>query len=127
MQLKDYFKKGKAYIWPETFAYIKAKKIDSNAFANIVDKDEITVIIDQTKYNKNNVINILKDWKLITLDIKFPITTCGVTAIIATALAKEKIPIMSIASYTRDHFLIRSKYINKAVKVFDKLGIKTEK
>jgi len=127
MQLKNYFKNGKAYVWPETFAYIKAKEIDPNAFANIVDNDEVTIIIDQTKYDKKNVIEVMKDWKIITLDIKFPITTCGVTAIIATALAKEKIPIMLIASYTRDHFLIRSKYINKAVKVFNKLGIKTEK
>lgn len=40
MDLENYFKNGKIYIWKETFAMIKAKKPYLNAFANIIDKNE---------------------------------------------------------------------------------------
>jgi len=52
ISLENYFKNGKIYVWKEVFAIIKAKKADFNAFANIIDKNEITVIVDQSKYDK---------------------------------------------------------------------------
>ena len=42
MDLENYFKNGKVYIWKETFAIIKAKKPYPDAFANIIDKNETT-------------------------------------------------------------------------------------
>ena len=55
---KNYFKNGKVYIWKETFVIIKSKKSYPNAFANIIDKNEITVIIEQYKYDEENVMEI---------------------------------------------------------------------
>jgi len=40
MDLENYFKNGKVYVWKETFAIIKSKKPYPNAFANIIDKNE---------------------------------------------------------------------------------------
>ena len=45
MDLENYFRNGKVYIWKESFAIIKSKKPFVNAFANIVDKNEIIVIV----------------------------------------------------------------------------------
>ena len=63
MDLENYFKNGKVYVWKETFAIIKSKKPYPNAFANIIDKNETTVIIEQSKYNDEDVIEIEKDWR----------------------------------------------------------------
>ncbi len=41
MDLKNYFKNGKVYVWKETFAIIKLKKPNPNAFVNITDKNKI--------------------------------------------------------------------------------------
>ena len=60
---KNYFKNGKVYIWKETFAIIKSKKSYPNAFANIIDKNETTVIIEQSKYSGEDVIEIEKDYE----------------------------------------------------------------
>ena len=38
-------------------------------FANIADKNETTVIIEQSKYDKENVMEIEKDWKILTFDM----------------------------------------------------------
>ena len=40
MDLENYFKNGKVYIWKETFVIIKSKKPYPNVFANIIDKNE---------------------------------------------------------------------------------------
>ncbi len=58
INLKNYFNGGKIYIWKEVFTVIKAKKTNPDAFANIIDKNEITIIMDQSKYNeeRNNLI-----------------------------------------------------------------------
>ena len=63
---KNYFKNGKVYVWEEIFAIIKSKKACPMAFANIIDKNETTVIIEQSKYNDKDVIEIEKDWKILT-------------------------------------------------------------
>ena len=77
INLENYFKNGKIYLWKETFAIIKAKKSNFNAFANIIDKNEITVIIDQLKYVPENVIEMEKDWKILTFDMILPIELVG--------------------------------------------------
>jgi len=40
MDLENYFKNDKVYVWIETFAIIKSKKPNPNAFVNITDKNE---------------------------------------------------------------------------------------
>ncbi len=46
--------------------YISGKKPFVNAFAYIVDKNETTVFIEQSKYNDEDIIEIEKDWKILT-------------------------------------------------------------
>ena len=66
MDFEKYFKNGKVYVWKETFTIIKSKKPYPNVFANIIDKNETTVIIEQSKYNDEDVIEVEKDWKILT-------------------------------------------------------------
>ena len=78
MEAWDYIKKGKACIWKEKFSIFKSKKICPEAFANIKDKNEITVIINQSKIEDNKAImGIEKDWKIITFDMKLPFGLVG--------------------------------------------------
>ncbi len=60
MDSENYFKNGKVYIRKEAFAIIKSKKTYPNAFANIIDKNETMVIIEQSKYNNEDIIEIEK-------------------------------------------------------------------
>lgn len=46
MDLVNYFKIGKAYVWEETFTIIKSKKSNPNAFVSVIDKNKTTVIIE---------------------------------------------------------------------------------
>lgn len=112
----------KAYIWDEKFSVIKAKKINTDAFANIVDKNEITVIIDQDKYSEDNVIEIEKDWKIITFDMVLEFSLVGFLAKISKVLADGDISIFAVSAYSTDHILVKEKDLEKAKKLIEELG-----
>lgn len=126
MTKKNYFKNGKVYVWKESFAIIKAKKTYPNAFANIIDKNETTVIIEQSKYDGKNVIDIEKDWKILTFEMVLPFGLVGFLAKVSKVLADEKIPIFAISAYSTDHILVKEKDLIKAEEKLKELGCVVE-
>ena len=119
---KNYFKNGKVYVWKETFAIIKAKKVYPNAFANVIDKNETTVIIEQSKFNDEDIIEIEKDWKILTFDMVLPFGLIGFLAKVSKVLADENIPIFAISAYSTDHILVREKDLARAEEKLKELG-----
>ena len=123
---KNYFKNGKVYIWKETFAIIKLKKLYPNAFANIIDKSETTVIIEQSKYNDEDVIEIEKGWKILTFDMVLPFGLVGFLAKVSKVLADEEIPIFAVSAYSTDHILVKEKDLARAEEKLKELGCVVE-
>jgi len=123
---KDYFKNGKVYIWKETFAIIKSKMPYLNAFVNITDKNETTVIIEQSKYNNEDVIEIEKGWKILTFDMVLPFGLIGFLAKISKVLADENISIFVISAYSTDHILVKEKNLTRAEEKLKELGCVVE-
>jgi hypothetical protein len=119
---KNYFKNGKVYVWKETFAIIKAKKVYPNAFANVIDKNETTVIIEQSKFNDEDIIEIEKDWKILTFDMILPFGLVGFLAKVSKVLADEKIPIFAVSAYSTDHILVKEKDLAGAEEKLKELG-----
>ena len=119
---KNYFKNGKVYVWKESFAIKKAKKPFANAFANIIDKNETTVIIEQSKYDEDDIIEIEKDWKILTFDMVLPFGLVGFLAKVSKVLADEKIPIFAISAYSTDHILVKEKDLIRAKEKLKELG-----
>ena len=126
MHLENYFKNGKVYIWKETFAIIKSKRSYLNAFVNIIDKNETTVIIEQSKYNDEDVIEIEKSWKILTFDMVLPFGLVGFLAKVSKVLADEKIPIFAISAYSTDHILVKEKDLTRAEEKLKELGCVVE-
>ncbi|GAH05008.1 unnamed protein product [marine sediment metagenome] len=97
-----------------------------SAFANIIDKNETTVIIEQSKYDDENVIEIEKDWKILTFDMVLPFELVGFLAKVSKVLADEKIPIFAISAYSTDHILVKEKNLTRAEKKLKELGCVVE-
>jgi len=119
---KGYFKNSKVYVWEEAFAIIKAKKPYPNAFANIIDKNETTVIVEQSKCDAENMIDIEKDWKILTFNMILPFGLVGFLAKVSKVLADEKIPIFAISAYSTDHILVKEKDLIRAEERLKELG-----
>jgi uncharacterized protein len=115
-------KKLEIILRKETFSIIKAKKILSNAFAVIRDKDETTVIIESSKVKNKDVIQAEPGWKLITFNTVMPFNMIGFIAKISQALAKAKISIFVISSFSTDHILVKEGDIQKTILTLKELG-----
>ena len=122
MDLENYFKNGKVYVWEEIFAIIKSKKPYPNAFANIIDKNETTVIIELSKCDGESIIEIEKDWKILTFDMVLPFGLVGFLAKVSKVLADEKIPIFAISAFSTDHILVKEKDLVTAEEKLKELG-----
>ena len=123
-KVEDYLRNGEIYVWKETFAVAKAKGPVSGVFAAIYDKNENTVIIDQSKLeeNKASIEETDNDWKIITFDMLLPIDMVGFIATVSNALAQEGISILWISAYSTDHLLIQESDLSKALLKLQSLG-----
>lgn len=122
MKLENYFKGGKIIISKKKFAILKAREPYVKAFANIINKNEVTVVVEQNKANFIEYVNAETDFRLITFDMKLPFELVGFLAKIASALAEEKISIFVISSYSTDHILVKQSKLEKAKKKLKALG-----
>ncbi len=121
---------GKFYVWKGKFAVAKAKKALPGAFAVIRDKNEITVIIDESNVRaktSKEITEVERDWKIITFDMVLPFGLVGFLSKISKALADEKISIFAVSAYSTDHVLVREKDLPKAVRKLESLGFRFRK
>jgi hypothetical protein len=120
---EEYPGNAKAYFREGSFAIIRTDHAHAEAFAIIRDEKEITMIIDQDKLGNISLSKDEKDWKILTLDVVFPLDAVGILAGISGVLAEKGVSIMAISAYSRDHFLVRQKDIRKATEALNSLGI----
>jgi len=128
MKIEEVLKNMKAYVWKEKFGVLKVKKLPKNKdfFCAIKDKKEITLILKEIDIDKVNAIEIEKDYRIITFNVILPFNLVGFMSTISSALAKEKISLLAISSYSNDHILVKERNLNKTIEVLKDLGIKIE-
>ncbi len=87
--------------------------------AVIVDKDEVTLILDKTSLE--DFAYRLPDhqatcnYRLLTFDVPLEHDLVGFLSVISSRLAGEGIPIMALSAYQRDHLLIPASHFDRAV------------
>jgi hypothetical protein len=123
----EFFKNKNVYIHKENFAIVKAKKFLPKAFAIIRDKNEITAIIDESKIKKKDILEIEKDWKILSFDMVLPFGLVGFLARILKALGECGVSIFVASSYSTDHILVKKKDLSKAIKAIKSLGFKIKR
>ena len=111
----------RVYVWKERFAIVKTRK-PIDGFAVIKDKNEITVILEESKLDHEDIIEANRGWRILTFDAVLPFDLVGFLAKISTALAEEGISIFVISSYSTDHILIKEEHLSKAIKKLESLG-----
>ncbi|SRR3989338_1212278 len=113
---------------PLVFAILKTKQPIQSAFANIIDLDNVTVIIEQSKYAANgDVTGAILDWKLFTLGPASLPEAGKIIAKVTSAMAAFGVAAVPIAAFDREHFLIKKSNLAAAITRFETLGLKVIK
>ena len=126
MNPETFLNNGSVHVWDQSFAMIRSRRTHPEAFANIIDHNEITVIMDETKVDEEDVIEIQKGWKLLTFEMVLPFELVGFLATVSTAFAEEEIPIFAVSAYSTDHLFVREKDLAKAKEKLRTLGCRIE-
>lgn len=127
MNLEDYFRKGKVITDPKKYSIAKVKKITGKYFAAINDRNENTIVIPEDQIQTDNILAINKNWRLITFDLVLPFSLVGFLAKISASLAKAKISVFVLSSYSTDHILVRNKDLKSALQILSDLGFEIKK
>jgi hypothetical protein len=126
MNPETFLKNGSVHVWDQSFAMIRSRRTHPEAFANIIDHNDITVIMDQTKVDEEDVIEIQKGWKLLTFDMVLPFELVGFLATVSNAFAEEGIPIFAVSAYSTDHLFVREEDLPKAKGKLRTLGCRID-
>ena len=120
MKITACIKDKKIIVQKGDFAIVKARSMDKNAFAQVYDRTELTLIIEQSFLIKSNIIEIENELKILTFDIKSDIH--GILSEITSLLSAEQISIFVLSSFTADHVIVRKKDFNTAINKFKDFG-----
>jgi len=92
----------------------------------IVDKDEVTLILQQSAFEDFQrrlpdcpILSII--YRLVTIDVELEPELTGFLAHISGEFAKANIPILSFGAYSRDHFLVPNERLTDALEIMNKL------
>lgn len=94
--------------------------------AMVVDKDEVTLMLedeDYQQYKKRLIDHAVSEttYRLITLDVVLDAALVGFMARISRAMADANITIMPFAAFSRDHLFVPEKDFDKAMNVLQGL------
>ena len=94
--------------------------------ALIADKDEVTLMLPETAFDKRmrrlrRSSTSAEVYRLITFDIELPLTLVGFMAFVSGALAEAGIPILTYASFSRDHVFVRETDFDAAMRTLGEL------
>jgi uncharacterized protein len=126
MKPEIFLNNGRVHVWDQSFAMIRSRRTHPEAFANIIDDNEITVVMDETKVDEEDVIEIQKGWKLLTFEMVLPFELVGFLATVSTAIAEEGIPIFVVSAYSTDHLFVREKDLPKAKEKLKAFGCRID-
>jgi hypothetical protein len=122
-ELQRLFKNGRALIAKESYAIVKTRRVCAGAMVVVRDPYETTCVVDESRLRRIRYLGVEGGWKLITFDMVLPFSLIGFFAQVSGALADAGVSLLAISAYSRDHVLVKSKDLDKAVKSLEKLGM----
>ena len=118
----DILKDCQVEVWSERYAVAKAHYVPDTFLAVFHDQQETTVVANEAFLTEDWVIDAERGWKLLSFRTVLPFELTGFLAVVASALAEEKIPIFVLSAYSTDHLLVKETALEQTVRKLTKLG-----
>jgi len=108
----------------ENYVYAKVSSIPkTDHFMVTCDKDEITVVTTEDRIKELDLLERNKDnWKLIALNVSIPFYSVGFLATVSAAIAKKKMNVLIVSTYSKDYIMVKAENVELARKALLSLG-----
>lgn len=104
------------------YGVVKAKYVPDTFIAVFRDTQELTVVVPEDALADEWVEEVEKGWKLLSFRTVLPFALTGFLAVVAQALAEEKIAIFALSAYSTDHLLVKEEKVGQAMDKLTALG-----
>ena len=91
-------------------------------FSITKDRNEVTVVASE-EADLVETQDEEKYLRLLTIDAVLPFSLTGFLAHLSGVLAKEKIPIFVISTYSTDHIFVKEAFLDRAIEALERNGI----
>ena len=118
-KLQEIINKSTFEIQEGRFVYAKVRTLPeiNKHFMISQDKDEITVITREDNLGDLDLIEKNKEfYKLIALNVAVPFYSVGFLATVSGAIAKERMNILIVSTYSKNYIMVKEDCLDKAKK-----------
>lgn len=125
--IEEILKKSTFIVHQGAYVYSKAKKIPEKGrhFMICEDGSEITVVTKEENLRFVDLIERNKEtYSLIALNPSKPFYSVGFLAAVGSAIARQKMDILLLSTYSKDYVLTRVQDLEMAKDALIKLGLK---
>ena len=129
MLLKKIIESSTFGVIPGKVVYTKVSKAPQihNHFLFSKDKDEITVVTEESNLGELEIIERNKDyWTLIVLNVSAPFYSVGFLAAVSSAIAKANRDVLIVSTYSKDYILVQYDFLDGVKQVLLSLGFNNE-
>jgi hypothetical protein len=112
----------KALVRTEKFAVARIRKQLAGCFAVVDDGKEVSAVIDQSRFDESDALEVERNWRLITFDAVLPFELIGFLAFVSSALAEAGVGVLVISAYSTDHLLVKERDLKKALVTLREAG-----
>ena len=106
------------------YAYLKATAQTELAdhFLIAQDRDEVTVVTEESNLARTSFEAAVKWFKLIEIQVSQPFVAKGFIASVTQAIANQDLNVLVVSTFSKDYLLVRQESIETAVAVLQDLG-----
>lgn len=122
MDVDDFLDGCPVRVHDGTYAVVKSRVPDPDAFATIDDGAETTVVAESDAYDPDDAIAVEDGWRVLTFDVVLPFDLVGFLARVTAELADAGVPVFALSAYSTDHVLVKTDDLDAAVDRLSALG-----
>lgn len=127
VSVQELIQNGEFSLDPEKYAILKTTKFMEDALACIKTKTEHTIIATERAAThtlpRKEILEIDKDWRLISFEMELPFELVGFLSHVSKALADAGVSIFILSTFSTDLLMIKEAQLEKTIQVLKELGL----
>ena len=123
MKLEEVVRTSQVIVHGGRYAYLKAKtKQPGDHFLVAQDKDEVTIVTEESNLGNIDYDKAEKWFKLIEIQVSAPFVATGFLAKVTGTIAHKNLNLLVVSTFSKDYILVREEEHEVALQALSEAG-----